>query len=138
VRQQGPARNWRRRGGGPWSAALLQVVDRRLFAVPDDLAALLPPALDEPFTTTDLALAIDQPRWLRPEDGLLFGGAWARSRKRQAGQSVPVRARLIDVYSSICPGFTRPATIRLRRILAAGDPSLVVNSLADIDSRALL
>ena len=42
----------------------MQVVDRRLFATPADLAALLPPALDEPFTTVELAGAIGQPRWL--------------------------------------------------------------------------
>jgi hypothetical protein len=64
VRQRGPARNWRRRGWGTVERRLVQVVDRRLFATPADLAALLPPALDEPFTTAGLAEAIGQPRWL--------------------------------------------------------------------------
>jgi hypothetical protein len=64
VRQQGLARNWRRRGWGTVERRLLQVVDRRLFATPADLAALLPVALDEPFTTAGLAQATDQPRWL--------------------------------------------------------------------------
>jgi hypothetical protein len=64
VRQQGLARNWRRRGWGTVERRLVQVVDRRLFATPADLVALLPPALDEPFTTAGLAQAIDQPRWL--------------------------------------------------------------------------
>ena len=64
VRQQGLARNWRRRGWGTVERRLVQVVERRLFATPADLAALLPPTLDEPFTTAGLADAIDQPRWL--------------------------------------------------------------------------
>jgi hypothetical protein len=64
VRQRGLARNWRRRGWGTAERRLVQVVDRRLFATPADLAALLPLALDEPFTTAGLAQAIDQPRWL--------------------------------------------------------------------------
>jgi hypothetical protein len=64
VRQQGPARNWRRRGWGTVERRLVQVVDRRLFATPADLAALLPPTLEEPFTAAGLAEAIHQPRWL--------------------------------------------------------------------------
>ena len=64
VRQQGLARNWRRRGWGTVERRLVQVVDSRLFATPADLATLLPPTLDEPFTTAGLAAAIDQPRWL--------------------------------------------------------------------------
>lgn len=64
VRQQGLARNWRRRGWGTVERRLVEVVDRRLFATPADLAALLPATLEEPFTTTGLADAIHQPRWL--------------------------------------------------------------------------
>ena len=64
VRQQGLARNWRRRGWGTVERRLVLVVDRRLFATPTDLAALLPPTLTEPFTTAGLADAIHQPRWL--------------------------------------------------------------------------
>jgi hypothetical protein len=64
VRQQGLARNWRRRGWGTVERRLVQVMDRRLFAAPADLAALLPTTLNEPFTTIGLADAIDQPRWL--------------------------------------------------------------------------
>ena len=64
VRQQGLARNWRRRGWGTVERRLLNVVDRRLFATPADLAALIPASLEEPFTTAGLADAIHQPRWL--------------------------------------------------------------------------
>jgi hypothetical protein len=64
VRQQDLSRNWRRRGWGTVERRLVQVVDRRLFATPADLVALLPPTLAEPFTTAGLADAIDEPRWL--------------------------------------------------------------------------
>ena len=64
VRQQGTARNWRRRGWGTVERRLVQVVERRQFATPADLAALIPASLEDPFTTAGLAEAIDQPRWL--------------------------------------------------------------------------
>jgi hypothetical protein len=64
VRQQGLARNWRRRGWGTVERRLVQVVERRVFAAPTDLAALIPASLEEPFTTAGLADAIQQPRWL--------------------------------------------------------------------------
>ncbi len=64
VRQQGLTRNWRRRGWGTVERRLVQVVGRRLFATPGDLAALIPGTLDEPFTTSELAAAIHEPRWL--------------------------------------------------------------------------
>ena len=64
VRQQGLARNWRRRGWGTVERRLVQVVERRVFAAPADLAALIPASLDEPFTSAGLADAIHQPRWL--------------------------------------------------------------------------
>jgi hypothetical protein len=64
MRQQGLARNWRRRGWGTVERRLVQVVERRLFADPADLAALLPASLEEPFTTVELAETLDQPRWL--------------------------------------------------------------------------
>ena len=64
VRQQGLARNWRRRGWGTVERRLVQVVERRVFAAPADLAALIPASLKEPFTSADLADAIHQPRWL--------------------------------------------------------------------------
>jgi hypothetical protein len=64
VRQRGLARNWRRRGWGTVERRLVQVVERRLFTTPADLAALIPASLEEPFTTIELSEAIHQPRWL--------------------------------------------------------------------------
>jgi len=43
---------------------LLDVVDRHLFERPEDALAVLPDTLPEPFTTADLAEAMDGPRWL--------------------------------------------------------------------------
>lgn len=64
VRRHAPGLNWRRRGWGTQERRLLQVVDRRLFASPADLAGLIPEHLDEPFSTSDLAAAIGRPRRL--------------------------------------------------------------------------
>ena len=55
---------WRRHGWVIQERRLLDVLDRRLFETPDDLAAFIPPELAEPWTTADLATAIGQPRWL--------------------------------------------------------------------------
>jgi hypothetical protein len=57
-------RGWRRRGWVIEERRLLDVVDRRLFETPADLASLIPSGLAEPWTTADLAAAIGQPRWL--------------------------------------------------------------------------
>ena len=57
-------RGWRRRGWVTHERRLLEVVGRRLFETPADMRALLPNALDEPFTTSELAAAIARPRWL--------------------------------------------------------------------------
>lgn len=63
VRRHDPQR-WRNRGWVTVERRLLDVVDRRLFREPGDLAALLPPSLPDRFTTADLAEALDGPRWL--------------------------------------------------------------------------
>ncbi|MEE8392015.1 MAG: hypothetical protein V3S14_14635 [Anaerolineae bacterium] len=64
VRRYDGKRGWRRKGWVTHERRLLQVVDHRLFETPADMAALLPPGLVEPFTTSDLAAAIAKPRWL--------------------------------------------------------------------------
>jgi hypothetical protein len=87
VRQQGLARNWRRRGWGTVERRLLNVVDRRLFATPADLAALLPPTLAEPFTTTELAKSIDQPRWLAQKMVYCLRGVGTISEAGKAGRT---------------------------------------------------
>ena len=87
VRQLGTARNWRRRGWGTVERRLVQVVERRLFATPADLAALLPATLDEPFTTAGLADAIHQPRWLAQKMVYCFRGMGAISESGKAGRA---------------------------------------------------
>jgi hypothetical protein len=57
-------RAWRRHGWVIQERRLLQVVDRRLFEAPGDLAAFVPSDLAEPWATADLAEALGQPRWL--------------------------------------------------------------------------
>ncbi len=64
LRRYDGSRSWRRKGWVTYQRQLLQVVEQRLFQVPADLATLVPPALAEPFTTSDLALAIAKPRRL--------------------------------------------------------------------------
>lgn len=64
VRRYDGKRAWRRRGWVVHERRLLDVVERRLFESPEDLSALVPRDLAEPWTTTDLAAAISQPRWL--------------------------------------------------------------------------
>jgi len=64
ARRYDGTRNWRRKGWGTHERRLLQVVDRRLFETPADMQALIPASLVEPFTTTQLAEAKDQPLWL--------------------------------------------------------------------------
>ena len=48
----------------PEERRLLKVADQRLFESPADFAALIPADLAEPFTTADLASAIDRPTGL--------------------------------------------------------------------------
>ena len=50
--------SWRRRGWSVVDHRLLNVVDQALFESPEDLLALLPPALPRPFTNRDLAEAL--------------------------------------------------------------------------------
>lgn len=65
VRRHEAGRRWRRRGWVTEERRLLDVLDRRLFARPQDLLDLIPPAaLPAEFTTADLAAAMDVPRWL--------------------------------------------------------------------------
>ncbi|HDQ73250.1 MAG TPA: hypothetical protein ENN19_14330 [Chloroflexi bacterium] len=64
VRRYVGNRAWRRRGWATEERRLLEVVDRRLFASPADLACLIPADLAEPFTTADLADAIGEQRRL--------------------------------------------------------------------------
>jgi hypothetical protein len=64
IRRYDGTRHWRRKGWVTHERRLLQVVGQRLFETPQDMLAVVPTTLNEPFTTTDLAKATDQPLWL--------------------------------------------------------------------------
>lgn len=64
LRRYDGSRAWRRRGWVTHERRLLKVLERKRFNTPADLAELLPPDLAEPFTTSDLAVAIARPRRL--------------------------------------------------------------------------
>jgi hypothetical protein len=64
LRHRDEKRGWRRHGWVVHERRLLDVVERRLFESPQDLAALLPSGLVEPWTTADLAKAAGLPRRL--------------------------------------------------------------------------
>jgi hypothetical protein len=64
IRRHRPGRAWRRRGWVTHKRRLIDVVERRRFESPSDLAALIPPDLVEPFSTADLAKALREPRRL--------------------------------------------------------------------------
>ena len=58
VRRRAGKGRWWRRGWSTEERRLVEVVDRRLFEGPSDLRALLPEALNESFTSEDLARAV--------------------------------------------------------------------------------
>jgi hypothetical protein len=64
IRHRDGRRGWRRRGWATLERRLLQVVEQFLIEEPADLLQLIPSALDDPFTTSDLAKAVGQPRRL--------------------------------------------------------------------------
>jgi hypothetical protein len=64
VRRYEEGRAWRRKGWVVHERRLIEVVENRLFKIPRNLGSLLPSELAEPFTTSDLAEAINEPRWL--------------------------------------------------------------------------
>lgn len=64
VRQHDPARGWRKHHWVTRERRLLDVVGRRLFETPADVAATIPGPMPEPFTTAELARALERPRWL--------------------------------------------------------------------------
>lgn len=63
VRRRDPSRR-RKRGWVTCERRLLGVTSSRLISSPEDLAALLPSGLAEPFTTAALALSMARPRRL--------------------------------------------------------------------------
>ena len=64
VRRQDRRRGWHRKGWVIDEGRLLKVLDRLVLKTPADVAALIPEDLVTPFTTSDLARAINRPRRL--------------------------------------------------------------------------
>jgi hypothetical protein len=64
ARRYDVRQGWRRQGWVTHERRLLAVVDEYHLTTPEDLNTLLPQALDSPFTTSDLAKKLSQPRWL--------------------------------------------------------------------------
>ena len=62
YRRYTPNRSWRRKGWTIEERRLIDVVDTLLISNTDDLAALLPAGLPDPFTTADLATKLGRPR----------------------------------------------------------------------------
>ena len=56
--------SWRRKGWSITDHRLLEVVEQVRFRSPDDFRSFLPPGLDQPFTTRNLARELKQPRYL--------------------------------------------------------------------------
>jgi hypothetical protein len=61
YRRHEPGRCWRRRGWTVVERRLVDVLDRAVFAGPEDLLRLLPGGLPERFTTADIALGLGRP-----------------------------------------------------------------------------
>jgi hypothetical protein len=62
IRRDDGLGSWRRKG---WSIAdhcFLEVVSKHVFKKSSDFLSLMPPRLSDPFSTHDLAEAINQPR----------------------------------------------------------------------------
>jgi hypothetical protein len=55
VRRHDARRGWRRKGWVTHERRLIEVVERQCFMSPEDVRALIPAALIEPFTSADLA-----------------------------------------------------------------------------------
>lgn len=56
--------SWRRKGLSIVDHRLIGVVGRHIFERPSDFLGVIPGDLSDPFSTKQLADAIDQPRWL--------------------------------------------------------------------------
>jgi hypothetical protein len=62
YRRHTPDRSWRRKGWTIEERRLIDVVETLLISNTDDLTALLPTGLPDPFTTADLATKLGRPR----------------------------------------------------------------------------
>lgn len=85
VRRFDGRRGWRRRGWITEERRLLDVIDQRRFDSLDSLRALLPGTLPDAFNTSDLASALEIPRWLAQKMAYVMrecGAIHALSRRR--------------------------------------------------------
>ena len=64
FRQDDGKGSWRRKGWSISDRRLIKVVGSHLFQAPKDFLDLLPAELKDPFSTLELASAIEQPHWL--------------------------------------------------------------------------
>lgn len=81
VRRFDGKRKRRRDGWITHERRLLDVIERRVFHGPADMAALMPPDLPDPFLTSDLAAGLRCPRWLAQKMAYCL---------RQMGAIIPV------------------------------------------------
>jgi hypothetical protein len=56
--------SWRRKGWSIVDHKFIELVEKYVFKKPADFSSLIPENLSNPFTTNELAQAINQPRWL--------------------------------------------------------------------------
>jgi hypothetical protein len=72
ARRYDGQRGWRRKGWVTHERRLLAVTHEYDFTTPADMKSLLPETLDNPFTTSDLATTLGQPRWLMQKMAYCF------------------------------------------------------------------
>ena len=87
LRRHESGRRWRRRGWVTEERRLLHVVEERHFQTLAEMAALIPAALPDPFTTKELAQAMAKPRWVAQKMAYCLRemGAITAVGKRQRG-----------------------------------------------------
>lgn len=56
--------SWRRKGLSIADRCLIKVLSKHLFTDPPDFLSLIPPNINEPYSTEQLAESINQPRWV--------------------------------------------------------------------------
>lgn len=95
VRRHAPGRVWRRKGWEILERRLVDVVDRRLFAHAGDYAALLPAGLPGPFTTADLARALDIDRTLAQKMAYCLRTAGAIDVVGRVGRAVAYQRSMV-------------------------------------------
>jgi hypothetical protein len=91
VRAYDPARVRRRGGWRVVSRRLTDVLEQRRIGSGADLFSLVPGPLPEEFTTADLALAMDKPRWLAQKLAYCLREAGAVSITGKTGNALRYR-----------------------------------------------